>query len=75
MVAGTLLVVIGFVGLALQKNNAEPVEDVLEQEAPPEDRIVSGFAHQGPNRISQSTDRPDEVEVMVEAMSGQKRSA
>jgi hypothetical protein len=32
MVAGTLLVVIGFVGLALQKNNAEPVEDVPEQE-------------------------------------------
>ena len=75
MVAGTLLVVIGFVGLALQKNNAEPVEDVPEQEAPPEDRMVSGFAHQGPNRISQGTDRADEVEAMVEAMSGQKRSA
>ncbi len=75
MVAGTLLVVIGFVGLALQKNNAEPVEDVPEQEAPPEDRIVSGFAHQGPNRVSQGTDRADEVEAMVEAMSGQKRSA
>jgi hypothetical protein len=71
MVAGTLLVVIGFVGFALQKNNAEPVEDVPEQEAPPEDRIVSGFAHQGPNRVSRGTDRADEVE----AMSGQKRSA
>jgi hypothetical protein len=43
MVAGTLLVVIGFVGFALQKNNAESVDDVPEQEAPPEDRIVSGF--------------------------------
>jgi hypothetical protein len=41
MVAGTLLVVIGFVGFALQKNNAEPVEDVPEQEAPPEDRATS----------------------------------
>jgi hypothetical protein len=71
MVAGTLLVVIGFVGFALQKNDAEPVEDVPEQEAPPEDRIVSGFAHQGPNRVSQGTYRADEVE----AMSGQKRSA
>ena len=75
MVAGTLLVVIGFVGFALQKSNAEPVEDVPEQEAPAEDRIVSGFAHQGPNRVSQRTDRADEVEAMVEAMSGQKRSA
>jgi len=75
MVAGTLLVVIGFVGLALQKNNAEPVEDVPEQEASPEDRIVSGFAHQEPNQVSQGTDRADEVEAMVEAMSGQKRSA
>jgi hypothetical protein len=75
MVAGTLLVVIGFVGFALQKNDAEPVEGVPEQEAPPEDRIVSGFAHQGPNRVSQGTDRADEVEAMVEAMSGQKRSA
>jgi len=71
MVAGTLLVVIGFVGFALQKNNAEPVDDVPEQEAPPEDRIVSGFTHQGPNRVSRGTDRADEVE----AMSGQKRSA
>jgi hypothetical protein len=71
MVAGTLLVVIGFVGFAMQKNNAEPVEDVPEQEAPPEDRIVSGFSHQGPNRVSQGTDRADEVE----AMGGQKRSA
>jgi hypothetical protein len=64
MVAGTLLAVIGFVGFALQKNNAEPVEDVPEQEAPPEDRI-------GPDRVSRGTDRSDEVE----AMSGQKRSA
>ena len=74
MIAGTLLVMIGFVGLVLHKND-EPVEDVPEQEAPPEDGIVSGFAHQGPNRVSQGTDRADEVEAMVEAMSGQKRSA
>jgi len=41
MVAGTILAVIGFVGFALQKNKAEPVEDVPEQEAPPEDRATS----------------------------------
>jgi cell division protein FtsN len=70
MIAGTLLVMIGFVGLLLHKN-AEPVEDVPEQEAPPEDGIVSGFAHQGPNRVSRGTDRADEGE----AMSGQKRLA
>ena len=38
MVAGAVLVVVGFIGFALHKNNAEPVENNLKQEAaPPEE--------------------------------------
>jgi hypothetical protein len=37
MVAGAVLVVIGFIGFALHKNNAEQVESNLKQEAPPPD--------------------------------------
>ena len=33
MVAGAVLVVVGFVGLAFRKNNAEPAENNLKQEA------------------------------------------
>jgi hypothetical protein len=32
MVAGAVLMVFGFVGIAFLKNNAEPAEDNLEQE-------------------------------------------
>jgi hypothetical protein len=39
MVAGAVLVVLGFVGVAFRKNNAQPAEDNLEQKAaPPEER-------------------------------------
>ena len=39
MVAGAVLVVLGFVGVAIRKNDAQPAEDNLEQEvAPPEER-------------------------------------
>jgi hypothetical protein len=39
MVAGAVLVVLGFVGIAFLKNNAEPAEGNLEQEvAPPGER-------------------------------------
>ena len=38
MVAGAVLVVVGFIGFALHKNNAEPAENNLKQEAaPPEE--------------------------------------
>jgi Bacterial RNA polymerase, alpha chain C terminal domain len=38
IVAGAVLVVVGFIGFALHKNNAEPVENNLKQEAaPPEE--------------------------------------
>ena len=41
MVAGAVLVVLGFVGVAIRKNDAQPAEDDnLEQEvAPPEERV------------------------------------
>jgi hypothetical protein len=35
IVAGAVLVVVGFIGFALHKNNAEQVENNLKQEAPP----------------------------------------
>ena len=34
MVAGAVLVVIGFIGFAFHKNNAEPVENNPEQTSP-----------------------------------------
>jgi hypothetical protein len=38
MVAGAALVVLGFIGVALHKNNAAPVENNLKQDAaPPEE--------------------------------------
>jgi hypothetical protein len=37
--SGAVLVVLGFVGVAIRKNNAQPAEDNLEQKAaPPEER-------------------------------------
>jgi hypothetical protein len=42
MVAGAVLVVLGFIGFALHKNKAEADEDNLEQEVkPPEERAQS----------------------------------
>ena len=39
MVAGAVLVVLGIVGVAIRKNNAQPAEDNLEQKAaPPQER-------------------------------------
>ncbi len=35
MVAGAVFVVLGFIGFALHKNNAEQVENNLKQQAPP----------------------------------------
>jgi hypothetical protein len=38
MAAGAVLVVLGFIGFALHKNNPEQVEDNLKQEAPPPEK-------------------------------------
>ena len=35
MVVGACLVVVGFIGLAFRKNNAQPLENNLKQAAPP----------------------------------------
>src|SRR5258705_11606273 len=37
MIAGAVLVVVGFIGFALHKNSSEPVENNLKQEAAPPD--------------------------------------
>jgi hypothetical protein len=42
MVAGAVLVVVGFIGFALHKNNAEQVENNLKQEAPPNPLQLGG---------------------------------
>src|SRR5258707_4253220 len=62
MVAGAVLVVVGFIGLAFHKNYADPVENNLKQAAPTDepnpprlDRRRSGGG--GANRIS-SIQRP-----------------
>jgi hypothetical protein len=61
MVAGAVLVVLGFVGFALLKNNAEPAEDNLEQEvAPPEERaqLRSRLARGPPETREDRVDLP-----------------
>jgi hypothetical protein len=42
MVAGAILVVVGFIGLALQKNHAEPAENNLKQAAPTQEANPPG---------------------------------
>jgi hypothetical protein len=48
MVAGAVLVVVGFVGLALHKNSAEPLENDLKQAAPP---TLLSFQDLGPGSV------------------------
>jgi DNA-directed RNA polymerase alpha subunit len=40
MVAGAVLVVVGFIGLAFRKNNGEPAENNLKQEAAAYDELL-----------------------------------
>jgi hypothetical protein len=61
MVAGAVLVVFGFVGIAFLKSNAEPAEDNLEQEVtPPEERAqLRSRLTQGPPEFREDRiDRP-----------------
>ena len=47
MVAGAILVVVGFIGLGISRNkNPEPAEDNLHPEGPP-DSSVAGMAEEG----------------------------
>jgi DNA-directed RNA polymerase alpha subunit len=66
MVAGAILVVVGFIGLALQKNHAEPAENNLKQAAPTDeqnpprlDRRRSGE----PNQLDPTLGLPDDTPV------------
>jgi hypothetical protein len=61
MVAGAILVVFGFAGIAFLKSNAEPAEDNLEQEVtPPEERAqLRSRLTQGPPEFREDrVDRP-----------------
>jgi DNA-directed RNA polymerase alpha subunit len=66
MVAGAILVVVGFIGLALQKNHAEPAENNLKQAAPTDeqnpprlDRRRSGE----PNQLDPTLGLPDDTPI------------
>jgi hypothetical protein len=62
MVAGAVLMVFGFVGIAFLKNNAEPAEDNLEQEVatpPPQKRAqLRSRLTQGPEEFREDQYRP-----------------
>ena len=58
MIAGAILVVVGFVGLALQKNHAEPAE-TDEQGRPPPDGRRSGE----PNQLDPALWLPDDTPI------------
>jgi DNA-directed RNA polymerase alpha subunit len=58
MIAGAILVVVGFVGLALQKNRPEPAE-TDEQDHPRLDRRRSGE----PNQIDPTLWLPDDTPI------------
>jgi DNA-directed RNA polymerase alpha subunit len=58
MIAGAFLVVIGLIGLALQKSHAEPAE-IDEQSRPPLDRRRSGE----PNQLDPTLWLPDDTPI------------
>src|SRR6266404_2832263 len=71
MVAGAVLEVVGFIGLAFHKNYAEPVENNLKQAAPTDepnpprlDRRRSGGGEREmsePNKLDPTPGLPDET--------------
>jgi DNA-directed RNA polymerase alpha subunit len=73
MVAGAILVVVGFIGLALQKNHAEPAENNLKQAAPTDeqnpprlDRRRSGGGEKEmsePNKLNPTPGLPDDTPI------------
>jgi hypothetical protein len=54
MVAGAVLVVVGFIGFALHKNNAEQVENNLKQEAPPPEEPAERASERKPGQNAAS---------------------
>jgi DNA-directed RNA polymerase alpha subunit len=73
MVAGAVLVVVGFIGLAFHKNYAEPVENNLKQAAPTDepnpprlDRRRSGGGESEmsePNKLDPTPGLPDDTPI------------
>jgi DNA-directed RNA polymerase alpha subunit len=73
MVAGAVLVVVGFIGLAFHKNYAEPVENNLKQAAPTDepnpprlDRRRSGGGEREmsePNKLDPTPGLPDDTPI------------
>jgi DNA-directed RNA polymerase alpha subunit len=73
MVAGAVLVVVGFIGLAFHKNYAEPVENNLKQAAPTDepnpprlDRRRSGGGEREmsePNKLDPTPGLPDDTAI------------
>jgi DNA-directed RNA polymerase alpha subunit len=73
MVAGAVLVVVGFIGLAFHKNYAEPVENKLKQAAPTDepnpprlDRRRSGGGEREmsePNKLDPTPGLPDDTPI------------
>jgi DNA-directed RNA polymerase alpha subunit len=73
MVAGAILVVVGFIGVALQKNHAEPAENNLKQAAPTDEpnlerphRRRSGGGEREmsePNKLDPTPGLPDDTPI------------
>jgi DNA-directed RNA polymerase alpha subunit len=74
MVAGAVLVVVGFIGLAFRKNNAEPAENNLTQEAAAHDepnppwldrrRSAGGEREMSePNKLDPTPGLPDDTPI------------
>ena len=69
MVAGAVLVVVGFIGLAFHKNYAEPVENNLKQAAPtdepnlerPRRRRLGEREMSEPNKLDPTPGLPDDT--------------
>ena len=57
IVAGAALVVVGFIGFALHKNNAEQVENNLKQEAPPNPLQLGGAEGEWGTNGNESTEQ------------------
>src|ERR1700738_890463 len=80
MVAGAVLVVVGFIGLAFHKNYAEPVENNLKQAAPTDepnpprlDRRRSGGGEREmsePNKLDPTPGLPDDTPINDRRTSG-----
>jgi DNA-directed RNA polymerase alpha subunit len=73
MVAGAVLVVVGFIGFAFHKNNAEPVENNLMQAAPTDEpnaprldrhRCAGGEREMSePNKVDPTPGLPDDTPI------------